>query len=1005
MEVTGVVIGAVALVSAFETCVKLMSHIGAAKSMESDYMRLETKFDFQKTILLQWADRLELQDQEQYDIRLDDPHIGPMVMRGLECIRQLLEDGHALQQRYGVRPVEEGETTVSPSVVSSRLMSYFRQKSQALRLRRKDPPSQSDLSKSPYDLSSAEEEQGEPRFAKITWVVKDKEKFEGLIRELSDLINNIDRVVPPRGLEDIARHALSNEIQRLHDIPNLRSILNALIDDKEGLADVTRQTIDKTCRQSILNRLWFRLIDNRKDLISEAHSKTFEWAIHPPTSEDMWDNLGEWLRSGRGSYWIYGKPGSGKSTLMKYLYSHPKVTECLQQWAGDRKLTTASFFLWNLGSVEQKSQQGLARGLLHHVLSQNQALIPAVLPHMWQEAQNGAPELGLPSDIEMQNAFQRLGTESTNGAYAIFIDGLDEFTGDLTDGISFVQSFATFPNIKILLSSRPYDTCEAAFSGRPKLGLHDLTKHDIETYINDTIRSHRYVADYMYANGAVVDHLIKDLRDKAEGVFLWVVLACRTLIAGFVAGDRRKELQQRVDELPPKLNALFRQILDGLPARDLSQTAKLLRVCYNSTLLQISGSVSTLALAWADEKEMDSTAMEGFTQYSTDEMQAQCTLLERRLRSRCRGLLEIHRHSDGASPTESSRIETSSVGFMHRTVFEFLSDPTVWEMRCLQVHDDGFDATTVLSFMSCYLLYLQGEPIRRKPDLLKQTLAYVQHIDRTSPSQTPRILDRFALALTDPCPTSGKRKGEQFFDSSGNHLSLSHATRILAVEADLMGCIREQDVRSYNASRRQQDMRTSNTSRMYHDDPVEKSHIPYQDDPVGGIGLLYPDDPTEGSNLLYHAIKTPLMRKFGIHVPLSAAMIATLIKYGCDPNESVLGNAHVMTTPWETWKTNTMRHNSLHMALRAAEITASLIRGGAMLKPPSPNGLTVQTAGKDWRSEIISATGVWLDIAENSTQKSLHDCERLRECCNEIVQAVVASHGVTVVGSRERLAV
>ncbi|KAI4650603.1 hypothetical protein J4E93_002960 [Alternaria ventricosa] len=417
--------------------------------MESDYMRLETKFDFQKTILLQWADRVKLQDQEEYDDRLDDPHIGPMVMRGLECIRQLLEDGHALQQRYGVRPVKEGETTVSPSVVSSRLMSHFRQKSQALRLRRKDPPSQPDLSKLPYDLGSAEEEKGEPRFAKITWVVKDKEQFEGLIRELSDLINDIDRVVPPRGLEDITRHALSNEIQRLHNIPNLRSILNALIDDSEGLADVTRQTIDATCKQSILNRLWFRLIDNRKDLISEAHSKTFEWAIHPPTSEDMWDNLGEWLRSGCGSYWIY-------------------------------------------------------------------ALIPVVLPHMWQEAQNGAPELGLPSDIEMQHAFQRLGTESTNGAYAIFIDGLDEFTGDLMNGISFVQSFANFPDIKILLSSRPYDTCEAAFSERPKLGLHDLTKHDIETYINDTIRSHRYVADYMYANGAVVDHLIKDLRDKAE---------------------------------------------------------------------------------------------------------------------------------------------------------------------------------------------------------------------------------------------------------------------------------------------------------------------------------------------------------------------------------------------------------------------------------------------------------------------------------------------------------
>jgi hypothetical protein len=72
----------------------------------------------------------------------------------------------------------------------------------------------------------------------------------------------------------------------------------------------------RTVILSILNRLWFRLIDDRKNHIAEAHSKTLEWAINPPASGVVWDDLGQWLRSGHGIYWIHGKPGSGKSTLM-----------------------------------------------------------------------------------------------------------------------------------------------------------------------------------------------------------------------------------------------------------------------------------------------------------------------------------------------------------------------------------------------------------------------------------------------------------------------------------------------------------------------------------------------------------------------------------------------------------------------------------------------------------------------------------------------------------------
>jgi hypothetical protein len=69
MKVAGVILGAIALVGVFEDCVELICQIGAAKSMEKDYIRLETKLDFQKTLLLQWATRLNLFEEQGYDTR------------------------------------------------------------------------------------------------------------------------------------------------------------------------------------------------------------------------------------------------------------------------------------------------------------------------------------------------------------------------------------------------------------------------------------------------------------------------------------------------------------------------------------------------------------------------------------------------------------------------------------------------------------------------------------------------------------------------------------------------------------------------------------------------------------------------------------------------------------------------------------------------------------------------------------------------------------------------
>src|SRR3569833_2497551 len=60
----------------------------------------------------------------------------------------------------------------------------------------------------------------------------------------------------------------------------------------------------------------------RLDQIKDAADYTFDWVWKPQGFE-------AWLKSGGGIYWIVGKPGSGKSTMMKYLSSHPRTFDTL----------------------------------------------------------------------------------------------------------------------------------------------------------------------------------------------------------------------------------------------------------------------------------------------------------------------------------------------------------------------------------------------------------------------------------------------------------------------------------------------------------------------------------------------------------------------------------------------------------------------------------------------------------------------------------------------------
>ena len=94
--------------------------------------------------------------------------------------------------------------------------------------------------------------------------------------------------------------------------------------------------------------------------------------------EPRWDSFSDWLRSGTGVYWISGKAGSGKSTLMSHICiaeNLEKRNAMLQSWAGEKYLLTPTFYFWNAGSPLQKQVDGLLRSLIYQMICESRGLI------------------------------------------------------------------------------------------------------------------------------------------------------------------------------------------------------------------------------------------------------------------------------------------------------------------------------------------------------------------------------------------------------------------------------------------------------------------------------------------------------------------------------------------------------------------------------------------------------------------------------------------------------
>ncbi|OBT62583.1 hypothetical protein VE03_07372 [Pseudogymnoascus sp. 23342-1-I1] len=448
------------------------------------------------------------------------------------------------------------------------------------------------------------------------------------------------------------------------------------------LSDLTEHGKELATEQAFLETLKFTRMRDRHSNIVEAHERTFNWIFDEDITKT---NFSNWLHNRAGIYWITGKAGSGKSTLMKYLVNHDMVKESLDEWAGSKSLVTGAYFFWSGGDSMEKSQLGLLQSLLYDILRVFPSVIPEMSPKRWLDTSTVGTRFA-PSwkRVELLECFEYLTKKRTWPVkFCFFVDGVDEYKGDPAEIVRILENFTTSPDVKVILSSRPWTEIESALVPvlEQKLLLQDFTKDDIRRYIQDLL-----VNDDRFQRVRKRDDryegLVEQILRKAQGVFLWVCLAVWELLKGLTHKDTVLDLKKRLKGIPPDLDKFFKRILDSIEKVYHPQTSQIFQMCLAATKPL---SLLTFSFLEDEERDPDYAIHASISPWTNNDMKDNCGDIETRVKARCRDFLEITpsinkvdlvsdiQDNDDSTLFRESRLPMPVfwVDFLHRTARDF----------------------------------------------------------------------------------------------------------------------------------------------------------------------------------------------------------------------------------------------------------------------------------------------------------------------------------------------
>jgi ankyrin repeat protein len=275
---------------------------------------------------------------------------------------------------------------------------------------------------------------------------------------------------------------------------------------------------------AVLEALRFDALETRRKTVKDHLAKTCNWILSHPA-------CAKWMKLEHKFFWIKGKPGAGKSVLIKYLDQY--ITRRLK-----KSRAIGLYFYFNArGTQLERSFLGLYRSLLVQLVDR--------VPELTHKLDALNTNFDLPQlQSVLASAIRGLGTQIW-----LFIDALDECReGDVQELIDFLDELHE-TELYVCFASRHYPIVKVPTELQLVLEEVDAHKQDLSTYVERL--------------GLVGEELIRmqhDIVAKANGIFLWVVL-----VVGILQKDVKRArfhaMQSRLREIPEGLPALFKTII------------------------------------------------------------------------------------------------------------------------------------------------------------------------------------------------------------------------------------------------------------------------------------------------------------------------------------------------------------------------------------------------------------------------------------------------------------
>lgn len=393
-------------------------------------------------------------------------------------------------------------------------------------------------------------------------------------------------------------------------------------------------------------------MDWRKNNVADPAPATCEWILKH-------ESYCEWLDQRYGLLWIKGKPGAGKSTVLKH------ALETAERGTG-RDFTLASFFFHGRGKPIQKNVLGLFRSLLHQIMQQNHELLSKCTSLYKKKCDTEGPcGTNWNWDEKQLQAFFKTCVVDTARTHQIriYIDALDECGQDVA--IDLVEYFrcCTAP-IPICFSCRHYPF--VALEDGNEICIENENEQDVETYIRDKIEAHIQPIDIAKA-------IQKEVVSRSEGNFQWVVLAMPRVIKLHKSRKSLATIQTMIRNTPAELNELYADILNGIEEDERLQS---LRCMQWISFADRPITLKQLRFALVVNPESSHTS---FDQCRSSELYVKTDEdLELRICDLSKGLAEVLRTNDD-----------SIVQFIHQSVKDFLLE------KGFGILDNSFAGTVV----------------------------------------------------------------------------------------------------------------------------------------------------------------------------------------------------------------------------------------------------------------------------------------------------------------------